>query len=1466
MRKQDIHVFQGMRRDYHQIKQNGKYLWEAHNIRFTARDNNTLLSMTNEKGTLDTGIYFDGEYIGHCIVGDYLVVFTYEEINKEKYNHIYRAYKDNDTWKKYELYKGQLNMDPKHKIQTLGIYEGEFVQKVYWVDGINSPRVINIVKDKLFDDNVMLPVGDYIYRDTEFDFVPTLKLQETVEVNRLKSSGTFSPGTIQYAFAYFNKYGQESNIFYTTELFYITHNDRGGSPEDNINTAFKIHINNTDSNFEYIRVYSIHRTSIDATAEVKVVTDLCRTNEVDYIDNGRNGYTIDPTQLLYIGGEDIIANTLTQKDNTLFLGNISVNRPNISNDLKKFFKSGLTVSASTRDITIDTIPNTFYSYTNQLIYGNTSYFRKGNTYRLGLQFQYKNGKWSEPCFIKDFDMDGDRPIISDTVLKLPEIKTTLKNIKTTLGGTIIETPVIDIIKSLGYKRVRPVIVQPSVYEKMVLAQGIVCPTVFSIKDRLNNSPFAQASWFFRPMLTEAINNKDKDGSNIEYHHLRPLLSGDDKGAEIQNMEPGTFNEKFNDKLANTFFVDQSIFTLNSPDIEFNDEIQLTLDKLSKDDFKFNIVGIIPFTATASDISITTSSPAPAAGDLGFYHRTLLNTDSSGRSIVSGLYYKSHIIDEKKNADEYYVVDYKDPDKEANWLIYPWHRNGSLNNDVERGANKGTRTAELKRKVISNLRFSPNTEWLNTMWSTDKATDIGLFNSNEVSLIKLDTDGSNKSGTINYFGNVDSLVTTTKKYPFYLTPNSGKTIGGIKGTGTDIFINGALHKLNDFYAKGTSDTNSSIGDYNNALCNPTDPVRIKYKSTPHAIIALNYNNNQQNILPSIGNTNIVDSNLPIPSWVDNVTTSSKPSTYTKINGLYDSLSELTKETDAAQENQYGVVRENSDIYTLYKYIKLDENQYIWQEVKLPESGVTNYYEEGQSYYFKVDSSILKLISISDNFIINQDKINYTLTDEKNFLYLAEIVRKEKPSNMYGGTTDEALQNNLWIPAGKVTDLEDDIDFIYGDTYYQRYDCLKTYPFTTEDSNSVVDIASFMCETYTNVDGRYDRNRSQLSNLNMSPTNFNLLNKVYSQKDNFFNYRILNDVYNKIINYPAQILWSTEKTYMEDVDNWCNITMASSINLNGNNGKLIALETFNENLIAFQEKAINQVLFNSRVQIPTSDGVPVEISNNYKVDGTRLISDTIGCQNKWSITKSPLGLYFIDNNKDTSYLYSDKLQDISTNLNTQYWFKENHTTGDSYIKLSYDNKNKDVYFSPLDKEAICYSEQLGQFTSLMPYYDVNMFSMNNDFFTLKYNKDTNKTKLWENFKGEYNKFYGDINLPSFTYISNDNATYTKIFDTIEYESDFYDKNNNLLHNKSFDWIKANNEYQDTGIKQFTQLRTTSSDISLRKKFRVWRGQIPREGRIRIRNPWTAITLGFNKSSASDDNNFHFVLHNISTKYTI
>lgn len=345
-----------------------------------------------------------------------------------KRDRIYKIKLNGDNLDGQVLFEGNLNFNPTYPIETLTFYENEYIKKVYWTDGLNQPRVINIAA-----------TPDVIskWNNDSFNFVRTLNLNEKVTIERnIVASGSFAPGVIQYAFTYFNKYGQESNIFYTSPLYYISYNNRGASPEDRVSNSFNIEMTNVDSRFDYIRIYSIHRTSINATPDVKRVVDLApltrsyyelseyevnlpankmtiyrrngagktldqykpsyseanhrswefSTDEYDsidfgdgdyltwdegtifiitiiddnkasmqlanngimagevsiakvtYTDSGTSGDSIDPTELLYIGGEEVVFGTMAQKDNTLFLGDIQMKRKILDSTIKDYFK------------------------------------------------------------------------------------------------------------------------------------------------------------------------------------------------------------------------------------------------------------------------------------------------------------------------------------------------------------------------------------------------------------------------------------------------------------------------------------------------------------------------------------------------------------------------------------------------------------------------------------------------------------------------------------------------------------------------------------------------------------------------------------------------------------------------------------------------------------------------------------------------------------------------------------------------------------------------------------------------------------------------------------------------------------------------------------------------------------------------------------------------------------------------
>ena len=134
----------------------------------------------------------------------------------------------------------------------------------------------------------------------------------------------------------------------------------------------------------------------------------------------------------------------------------------------------------------------------------------------------------------------------------------------------------------------------------------------------------------------------------------------------------------------------------------------------------------------------------------------------------------------------------------------------------------------------------------------------------------------------------------------------------------------------------------------------------------------------------------------------------------------------------------------------------------------------------------------------------------------FLWLGEIYDPIKANhsyrdNRFGGRTFNALKQNQWIIAGPVTELTGQqsltLQWLEGDTYYQRYDCLKSYPFTNADVNQNVEILSFMCETHINLDGRYDNRIGMSDNTTARPETFNLLNPVYDQQNTFSSNRIV-----------------------------------------------------------------------------------------------------------------------------------------------------------------------------------------------------------------------------------------------------------------------------------------------------------------------------------------------------------------------
>lgn len=1569
----------GMQRDLSASAFNPEYAYENKNIRIMPTDESTLLSIVNEKGNRlanisGIGDSLKGTPIGQALIDDELIIFTAGDssartvdnitptietvddiiseeltldIDSDIEDRIYKLWFDGTTLTGTRLYRGQLDFDYRYPIETISFYENQEIKKIYWTDGLNQPRVINVAA-----------ASDVISRwnDNSFNFTRKLKLQETITIDRnIVANGTFSPGVIQYAFTYFDKYGQESNIFYISPLYYISYNNRGASPEDKVGNSFSIVIDNIDKSFDYIRIYSIHRTSIDAVPTVKRVVDLAppagtsaysmtewsksgiadniqvydvaqdtyvslssitpsstsssasswnlagsayrvirfpdgdylnilssktvyvnvtsrgvatiyytdRTemtvylytrSKISYTDNGTSGDSIDPTELLYVGGEEVVFGTMAQKDNTLFLGDITLRRKLIDSTIRDFFRGGtitFTSGYSTKYLTPPQ-PLGYYPYDNQLKLNSYKIktFKYLETYRFGVQFQHTSGKWSEPIWINDVrnTQHVQCNYISGSSVYLPIATYTLSS-----------QSIINRLVNQGYIRVRPVVVYPSLTDRECICQGILCPTVFNVGDRQGNSPFAQSSWFVRanapfdeykalhytqdssgewggdwwdredgslhdPTPNSRAGVMSNSRTDVNYNNNSFIMELPNKGAwaEFRNNYPIPSNDKRNAEIqciwnppnrpsvsdtaseadvnawvsqnAENFYIDQSIVTLHSPDIEFDNDVR----SIDTSGLQLRIVGMVPLTAFIGDIDIQTSTPAnnyynSSEVAPGFYKEPVGSENISRfgwKGLMSGGFWFDELSDYKEgtgNTNHY----------TTGFVVYPFHRNGSLNN--KKWATDGYRPAMLDKKKISNMRFSYNTHFLDSgsiydfyregSSSKTGVSGIAVFDSDEVTLVRLPAQKNSGLGDINYYGNVDKVINISRI--------------GDKKDGYPIMTTGVQNADTNAHAL-FSGNYMQVDDRFTDQITGIDPIRMKYKSTPHAVIALNFTEDHyQWILPTIKDGDI---SYPIHTELWNV-------------------------------NVAGSIPSGQHTF--------------WDKNKVCAG----------TYQSVLDIPLLNL-----NGSFNGYSIEY------GWLWLGEIYNP-KVTNRFGGQTDEAFENNQWLPCGEPVSLVNDnsgvrssvtIIWTEGDTYYQRYDHLKTYPFTLEDQNAITDIVSFMCETRVNIDGRYDRNRGQISNFAITPTNFNLMNDVYSQQNNFFNYRTVNPNKLNLDNFHNSITWTKTKTAGELIDTWTNITLASTLDLDGDKGYIRAIRRFNNNLIAFQDRGISQILYNENMQIASTEGVPIEIANSGKVNGKRYLSDKIGCTNKWSMCETPNGIYFIDNITKGIFLFNGGLDNLSDRLGFHSWINAKSTginiwnpkDFDGFVTY-YDKVNGDVFFISKD-ECLAFSEPVAQFTSFYSYEHMPYFiNLRDKGIAINTTEGGTIYRVWLHNEGNYNMFFGKYHPFYTTIIANPDMPVDKIFNNLEFRADSWD--GSTLLNTTFDTLTTWNEYQ-TGTATLNNVLGRPSE--LKKKFRIWRANIPRassNGRDRMRNPWLYIKL-----SMENENTNKTVLHDMIVHY--
>lgn len=486
----------------------------------------------------------------------------------------------------------------------------------------------------------------------------------------------------------------------------------------------------------------------------------------------------------------------------------------------------------------------------------------------------------------------------------------------------------------------------------------------------------------------------------------------------------------------------------------------------------------------------------------------------------------------------------------------------------------------------------------------------------------------------------------------------------------------------------------------------------------------------------------------------------------------------------------------------------------------------------------------------------------------YLFVGELYKEIKHKDLYGGFDNAQIKNLTWLPASAVTPIGENVHNMEGDTYFQRWDCLKTYPTTTENfGNKVVDITSFMVESHYNLDGRTDKNRGTY-NMVVNPTNFNLFNTAYNFKNDLFSYSTKqNDLGSK--DYPNQFTWSLVKNQLADVDSWTGISMSSLAQCSYPITKLVL---FNDNLIAITEHSIELIKFNLDKLLAAQDNTFIQLQNSNKVEGVKMFSEPYGSFNK-TVLVTDKGLYIIDDNEKSFVVLggNEKESPNKAILKMDSWFKENVSKGTySYSRpspfhLEYDPIHKDVYIIN-GSNCLIYNELLSAFTSFMSLEETyTLFTYGGKLYSVGHIKNPS---IYRMYAGEFNTTYdGKVVNYSMEYRANPAPIGDKTFTNVEFVADTQvdPANSSKSSIPPINFIRAWTEYQDTLIKPLEFKRDYPS--SLKQKFRIWRGDIPRDAgskwkRDRIRNPWIHLTLG--RDNIKDNNKTKMEFHKLSVQY--
>jgi hypothetical protein len=327
-------------------KRDPNHYWEAMNMELI--NNGTSLSMVTSSGTetkidfgtvaenlSDAGSYsityqlqnytfarstttIDPSIVNHTqfsIIGmttlrDDLYIFTQTEYNL---NIIFR-YSLEGGGLVVPVYAGYLDMTVDYPLEIIANYENDIVQKLYWVDGYNWYRILNVSRANAEELEIM---------PSTFIDIAVLATMESPTIAGQQAGGKLTAGRRQYGYTLYNRSGQQTTLSPLSEIYSIAETSlKGGETEEVLNIALTIDIQNLDTAFNSIRIYAIQYSTSGTSPAVSIILDeSLTTDNFTFVDDG-NLFVSDSSveELIALNNSSYKGGTINTKKNIMFMG------------------------------------------------------------------------------------------------------------------------------------------------------------------------------------------------------------------------------------------------------------------------------------------------------------------------------------------------------------------------------------------------------------------------------------------------------------------------------------------------------------------------------------------------------------------------------------------------------------------------------------------------------------------------------------------------------------------------------------------------------------------------------------------------------------------------------------------------------------------------------------------------------------------------------------------------------------------------------------------------------------------------------------------------------------------------------------------------------------------------------------------------------------------------------------------